>query len=105
MQEGIVEGLDECVASISINVDANALEEWKGLVLTKVDNKITRLRSRIPERQRKQILKDPIVSNYLKELQQHFVLVPIDKASNNICLLYTSPSPRDRSLSRMPSSA
>ena len=23
----------------------------------------------------------------------------------NICLLYTSPSPRDRSLSRMPSSA
>ena len=25
--------------------------------------------------------------------------------SLNICLLYTSPSPRDRSLSRMPSSA
>ena len=24
---------------------------------------------------------------------------------HNICLLYTSPSPRDRSLSRMPSSA
>ena len=24
---------------------------------------------------------------------------------NNTCLLYTSPSPRDRSLSRMPSSA
>ena len=24
---------------------------------------------------------------------------------NSICLLYTSPSPRDRSLSRMPSSA
>ena len=26
-------------------------------------------------------------------------------ASNDICLLYTSPSPRDRLLSRMPSSA
>ena len=26
-------------------------------------------------------------------------------AANNSCLLYTSPSPRDRSLSRMPSSA
>ena len=25
--------------------------------------------------------------------------------NNNICLLYTSPSPRDRSISRMPSSA
>ena len=29
----------------------------------------------------------------------------IDVDQNNICLLYTSPSPRDRSLSRMPSSA
>ena len=27
------------------------------------------------------------------------------KENQNICLLYTSPSPRDRSLSRMPSSA
>ena len=62
-RESIVEGLDECVASMSINADDNALEEWKGLVLTKVDEKITRLRTRIPERQRKQILKDPIVSN------------------------------------------
>ena len=30
--------------------------------------------------------------------------IEISKVSN-ICLLYTSPSPRDRSLSRMPSSA
>ena len=28
-----------------------------------------------------------------------------DEAANNICLLYTSPSPRDLSTSRMPSSA
>ena len=27
------------------------------------------------------------------------------KDQNDVCLLYTSPSPRDRSLSRMPSSA
>ena len=30
--------------------------------------------------------------------------VPLD-ADKNICLLYTSPSPRDRQKSRMPSSA
>ena len=29
----------------------------------------------------------------------------INLKNNNICLLYTSPSPRDRVLSRMPSSA
>ena len=37
-------------------------------------------------------------------------ITPIDSASNynsnyNSCLLYTSPSPRDRTRSRMPSSA
>ena len=31
--------------------------------------------------------------------------VVIAHAEANVCLLYTSPSPRDRSLSRMPSSA
>ena len=29
----------------------------------------------------------------------------IDQALQNVCLLYTSPSPRDRTRSRMPSSA
>ena len=29
----------------------------------------------------------------------------LDLADNNYCLLYTSPSPRDAQLSRMPSSA
>ena len=36
------------------------------------------------------------------------IFFDIDKNSNqktNICLLYTSPSPRDATLSRMPSSA
>ena len=30
---------------------------------------------------------------------------PIDNIDLDVCLLYTSPSPRDRSVSRMPSSA
>ena len=30
---------------------------------------------------------------------------PLGEADNNACLLYTSPSPRDATLSRMPSSA
>ena len=33
------------------------------------------------------------------------VFVRVHATADNICLLYTSPSPRDRSLSRMPSSA
>ena len=38
--------------------------------------------------------------------QGHTVIgFDIRNASDNVCLLYTSPSPRDRTRSRMPSSA
>ena len=32
-------------------------------------------------------------------------IIPIDFEGHNVCLLYTSPSPRDLSTSRMPSCA
>ena len=43
------------------------------------------------------ILKNPI--------GQHFITGPTKEAVLTICLLYTSPSPRDQRGSRMPSSA
>ena len=46
------------------------------------------------------ILADNIVG-YSEQLIHHATGHPYDE----LCLLYTSPSPRDRSLSRMPSSA
>ena len=45
---------------------------------------------------------DPVQSGF--QPPQNVKQAMID-AINNGCLLYTSPSPRDRSLSRMPSSA
>ena len=43
------------------------------------------------------------------ETIQKSVIVPLEQAINGVedmtCLLYTSPSPRDRTRSRMPSSA
>ena len=86
-RESIVDGLNECIASISTRINDNALGDWKATVLRKVDEKIEQLKSRIPNRQRKQILKDQTVLGYLEELQKHFVLVPIDKASNNIAVI------------------
>ena len=57
----------------------------------------------------------PAVSNSLSRLRNLFNdplfvrtadgMVPTPVAQNIICLLYTSPSPRDRTRSRMPSSA
>ena len=42
---------------------------------------------------------------YVQDLEQLNVEVEVGKHSDKICLLYTSPSPRDRQKSRMPSSA
>ena len=45
------------------------------------------------------------VHNMDKENITHQHKVNLDNAKQIGCLLYTSPSPRDRSISRMPSSA
>ena len=52
------------------------------------------------------LFKQKIISFKIKN-KIVYGLAKIDKeiTNNKFCLLYTSPSPRDRSLSRMPSSA
>ena len=45
---------------------------------------------------------DKINKEYVDEVNQSEVM---DAAINGVCLLYTSPSPRDSRRSRMPSSA
>ena len=53
------------------------------------------------------------VNSYTRELKEFFRVVKLDsrrwgsscQVNINSCLLYTSPSPRDRQKSRMPSSA
>ena len=55
------------------------------------------------------------ITNFIKHHYRHFnaatlvdaaqAYVEQLEAGNKICLLYTSPSPRDATLSRMPSSA
>ena len=42
---------------------------------------------------------------YLKQAEREKTMTQPEDAINRACLLYTSPSPRDATLSRMPSSA
>ena len=51
---------------------------------------------------------DPATSLFKEQLdmdKEGYLLTKPDSTETNICLLYTSPSPRDRTRSRMPSSA
>ena len=50
-------------------------------------------------------LQDEHIEQTLFMEDERFITSIVDKDGNRACLLYTSPSPRDRSLSRMPSSA
>ena len=65
--------------------------EWANLVMSKVDEKIKDLKKNTKFTTVKQVLKDPNVTTYLKELQSKYVMSPIDKAANNtafICKKY-----------------
>ena len=65
------------------------MPKWKGLKL---------------ERAAKEFKKKEIDDQLARLLEQHAVLEPTTDPAES-CLLYTSPSPRDLSTSRMPSSA
>ena len=68
-------------------LDLKMFDNWISLVKEKVAVKIRRLKmSRIPQ-QAKPILKDQNVIQYLQDLHKRYVIVPIDKAANNISII------------------
>ena len=53
----------------------------------------------------KRVGKSTIAESFGQNEYKSYLLIDFSKTTDNICLLYTSPSPRDGLLSRMPSSA
>ena len=60
---------------------------WKHTILENVDSKVTYFSPRIRKRETVSVLDDISVKNELKTLRNNFILVPIDKASNNVSLI------------------
>ena len=89
-KDRILEGLDVCadrLASSKKDLDIHALDQWKSKVIEKVDEKIEQLKHKIKPKNVNPILKQPLVLEYLNKLHEHYVLVPIDKAANNIAVI------------------
>ena len=68
-------------------VDRGALGEWVATVKELVEEKIERLKKRGHNTRKRKILHDPKCSKVLEKLHKKYVLVPADKASNNVVII------------------
>ena len=89
-RDTIISGTETCANSL-LTADQNFRPEhlipWKDEVLRKVDAKIASLKRKIKFQKGNPVLKQHEVIDYLENLHKNFVLVPIDKAANNICII------------------
>ena len=69
------------------NLPISSFDSWIANIKYKVKRKVRHLKSTIVPQQTKPILQDENVISYLSEFHNKFVIVPIDKASNNIAII------------------
>jgi len=89
-RDGIALGLAEFVNKISSSCQNVRIEDmlpWQNKILEKVDAKIISLVRKIKPQKTNPILKQTEVLEYLAELHKKYVLVPIDKAANNVAII------------------
>ena len=69
------------------NVPVNSLLPWKNKIIELVENRIRSLTCKKVPSVVKPLLRDDAVKNALADLHNKFVVVPIDKASNNVAII------------------
>ena len=69
------------------NLENSAFDGWLSIIKEKVASKVRNLKKTVKPQQAKPTLKDEEVVRYLSELHKNYVIVPIDKASNNIAII------------------
>ena len=89
VRDSILISLDECVENWSVKSKINKAEFllWKNSIIEVLDAKILHLKQTVKPINIKQVLKDPDVKIALEELHHNFVIVPIDKAANNVAFV------------------
>ena len=88
-REEIERTITECASSLSkkYSMHAKDFENWVKIIKQKTLDKIRELKSKIVPQQSKPILENEEVKRYLKEFHDRYVVVPIDKAANNIAVI------------------
>ena len=78
-------GLDNCIEDLASKTkhNNNNFDQWKKMILENISLKIKKLETKIKPFLTKPILSDSDDPAYLATLHRKYVIVPIDKASNN----------------------
>ena len=71
-------------------VDKRVLRDWKEAMYSCIDERIKILQQLHINKRKKQVLKSKVHLDYLNKLHDNFVLVPTDKANNNV-IVYGVP--------------
>ena len=85
IQKGVLESIDKWASSKGFQ--SSMFTEWRNKLFEIVDNKISMLKTQLHPRRSSKVLSDSNVTNYLNELQEKYVMVPIDKADSNIAFI------------------
>ena len=88
-REEIERTVIECASSLAkkYNLENKDFENWLKIVKQKTLDRIRDLKSKIVPQQSKPVLDQDEVKDYLKILHERYVVVPIDKAANNIAII------------------
>ena len=88
-RESIKSGIENFIKNLSETKKKGIylFEHWKFSLLELVDDKIERYSDKIKSKSIKSVFNDPDAKSELKRLKDHFVIVPIDKAANNISFI------------------
>ena len=83
----ILNGVESMVSNWSsrVGISKEAFKEWKACVAQAVDDRISSLKEK--KRKSSSILSRPSSKSCLADLQSKYVMVPIDKAANNIAFV------------------
>ena len=88
-KEAIMNGINSCIQSWSVKIGQNVdiFKEWADMIRNKIDTKIDILRQNTTSYNIQSCFKDSGVNDCLSHLHDKYVIVPIDKACNNVAFI------------------
>lgn len=88
-KSNILIGLTECVNNLSCKykIAAHEFQNWLNAISLEVDTRIEQIKNNIDIIKHKSVLNNSSSKRCLEELQNNFVMVPIDKAANNVAFI------------------